>query len=67
MASFTRSFRAKRDNMNQQEKFKEALEHMEHVVAQRAKNRPNDILDIRLVGPSLSITLLEIAMTFERC
>lgn len=29
--------------MNQQERFKEALEHMEHVVEQRAKNRPNDI------------------------
>ena len=39
----------------------EILEHMNHVVAQRAKNQPTHHLDIRLVGPGMSIDMLEVA------
>ena len=47
--------------MATQDQLREALEHMEHVVAQRAKNEPTHHLDIRLCGPSLSIVLLEVS------
>lgn len=46
--------------MATQDQLREALEHMDHVAANRAKNHPTHHLDIRLVGPDLSITLLEV-------
>lgn len=45
--------------MTERERFQEALDHMNHVVEQRQKNAPDDHLDVRLVGPGLSVILLE--------